>query len=148
LTLNDTRKVVVESGVTLLTGVIKGLAHYWPTDFRSLPPSQWNSSSTDMLFLAAELTLRAAPKVSMWCQRSEQQEISWHVPSAEELSLAGQLLTSIARPAMTRLQGLLDISSFGSNAKFNTWRDLYQLHAVVQCGSILLRPEQRDLHDE
>eukprot|EP00029_Vermamoeba_vermiformis_P005220 TRINITY_DN1752_c0_g1_i1.p1 TRINITY_DN1752_c0_g1~~TRINITY_DN1752_c0_g1_i1.p1 ORF type:complete len:1773 (+),score=520.65 TRINITY_DN1752_c0_g1_i1:42-5360(+) len=135
LTLNDARKAVIEVGATLLTGVIKGVAHYWPCDFRSLPPTLWHS---------------ATPKVSLWCHRSENAEISWHVPSAEELKFAGELLISVARPAMTRLRTALDeeIALFGSHHKFTTWRDLHHVLTVVRSGSTVLAPERRDLDDD
>ncbi len=135
LTLNDTRKSVIEVGATLLTGVIKGVAHYWPNDFRSLPPSLWHS---------------ATPKVSLWCHRTDKAEISWHVPSAEELAFAGEVLTAVARPAMTRLQKGLDeqIALFGGHHKFTTWRDLHHVLTVVRSGSTVLRAERRDLDDE
>ena len=135
MTLNDTRKSVVEVGATLLTGVIKGVAHYWPNDFRSLPPSLWHS---------------ATPKVSLWCHRTENQEISWHIPSAEELKFAGELLESVSQAALTRLQSALDdqIAIFGTHHKFTTWRDLHHLVAIVRSGSTILRPERRDLDEE
>lgn len=126
---------MIEVGATLLTGVIKGVAHYWPSDFRSLPPTLWHS---------------ATPKVSLWCHRSENTEISWHVPSAEELKFAGELLASVARSAMTRLRTALDeeIALFGSHHKFTTWRDLHHVLTVVRSGSTVLAPERRDLDDE
>lgn len=89
----DARKKVRQAGAKVLKEVLWSVCSMYPLDFRSLPPSEWNSPATKHWL--------------MWGTTSSEVACAWHEPTKEELSFAAELGNTFLDESFNSLRKLM-----------------------------------------